>query len=248
LEAEIPTSPPPTSFLARAIGVFASPLRAFENITCHPQFFAPFFATLVVIAGFWGVVYVKMGLSGMAIAVVQDLRRGTLVGQDELEVALHFFGNLAPLILIVSLFAILLHLLIFAWAGARLAELFFGGRMRFAAAISAVTYAYFAKTVAQTIFAMPMILFGDVNGLNFGNLLPTNIAFFLDPKDTSRLLYAFLQSLDIIQVWYFILLGVGFSRRTEDRAAPGVMAAGLGVFWVVLSLLFAAIRDVLLKA
>lgn len=248
LQTETLVSPGPASFLTQVAGVFASPSRTFESITRSPRFFAPFFATLLVIAGFWGVVYLRLGLSGMAVAVMQDLRRGTLVGQDETDFALHFLGNLATLVVIAGLIAILLHLLVIAWAGARISDLLLGGRMRFRVAFSVTCYAYFAKTLAQTVFGLPMIFFGDVNGLNFGNLIPTNIAFFLDPKDTSRMLYALLESLDILQAWYFILLGIGMSRRSDDKAGPWVMAAGLGGFWIVVSLLFAAIRDLLLKS
>jgi hypothetical protein len=236
----------PSSFLARVTGVFASPARTFENVTRHPRFFAPFLATLVCFAGFWGAVYLKMGMSGMAVAVVQYVRRGTLVTQDEIDFALQLSRALAPAILIGGAIAILVHLLIIAWVGTRIADLFFGVRLRLRVAISLACYAYMAKTIVQTVLGIPVVLFGDINGLNFGNLLPTNIAFFLDPKDTSRILYALLQSLDIVQLWYFTLLGIGLSRDSDDRAAPGVMGACLAVLWIGWNVLFAALRDVLM--
>ena len=247
LSTEIQTSPVPSAFFARVTGVFASPSRTFENVARHPRFFAPFLATLVLFAGFWAVVYLKLGLSGMAVAVVQDVRRGTLVTQDEIDFALQFSHALAPVILIGGAIAILLHLLIIAWIGTRLAELILSVRLRLRAAMSLACYAYLAKTLVQTILGIPVVLFGDLNGLSFANLLPTNLAFFLDPKDTSRVLYASLQSLDVVQLWYFTLLGIGMSRQSDDRAAPGVMAAAFAALWIGWNLLFAAFRDLLLK-
>jgi hypothetical protein len=113
-----PTRASPSSFFAVATGVFVSPARTFENAARYPRFFAPFFATLLWFAGFWGVVYLKLGSSGMAVA------------------------------------------------------------------------AY---------------------------------------------------------LWYFTLLGVGMSTDSDDRAAPGVMAASLAALWVGWNVFFAAFRDVLMR-
>lgn len=237
--------PVPSPFFARVTGLFASPARTLENVARHPRFFAPFLATLVSFAGFWGVVYAKLGLAGMAVAVVQYFRRGTLVTQDEIEFALQFSGGLVPAILIGGTVAILGHLLIISWVGARFSDFFFGVRMRVRVALSLACYAYLAKTVAQTFLSIPMALFGDLNGLNFGNLLPTNIAFFLDPKDTSRILYALLQSLDIVQLWYFTLLGIGFSTASDDRESSPVMAASLAGLWIGWNVLQAAFGDLM---
>ena len=235
----------PSSFVARATGVFTSPARTFENIACHPRFLAPFFATLILFAGFWEVVYLKLGLSGMAVAVVQYFRRGTLVTQDEIDFALQVSHALAPGVLIGGAIAILVHLLIVAWVGARIGALFFGVRMKLRTAVSLACYAFLAKTVAQTILCILMVLFGDIKGLNFGNLLPTNIAFFLDPGDLSRILYAILQSLDAVQLWYFALLGIGFSRHSDDPSSPSAMAVILAALWIGWNVFFAAFRDLL---
>ncbi len=237
--------PVPSSFFARVMGLFASPARTLENVARYPRFFAPFLATWVLFAGFWGVVYAKLGLAGMAVAVVQYFRRGTLVTQDEIDFALQFSGGLVPAILIGGTIAILAHLLIIGWVGGRLADLFFGVRIRLRLALSLASYAYLAKTVAQTILGIPMALFGDVSGLNFGNLLPTNIAFFLDLKDMSRILYALLQSLDIVQLWYFTLLGIGFATAADDRESSPVMAASLAALWIAWNVLLAAFGDVM---
>jgi len=237
--------PVPSSVFVRVTGLFASPARTLRNVSRHPRFFAPFLTTLEVFVGFWGVVYAKLGLAGMAVAVVQYLRHGTLVTQDEIDFTLQFSGGLVPAILIGGTIAILGHLLIVAWVGARLADLFLGARIRLRVALSLASYAYLAKTFAQTILSIPMVLFGGLNGLNFGNLLPTNIAFFLDPKDTSRILYALLQSLDVVQLWYFTLLGIGFSTAADDLESAPVMAAVLAGLWIAWNVLLAAFGDLM---
>jgi hypothetical protein len=228
-------------------GVFASPRRAFGNIARYPRFFAPFLATLILFAGFWGVVYLKLGLAGMAAAVVQFMRRGTLVSQEEIAFTLQFSRALVPAILAGGASVILAHLLVFAWLGTRIGNLFLGGRLKMRAALSLVCFAYLAKTLAETILGIPMVLFGDVNGLNFGNLLPTNIAFFLDPKDVSRTLYEFLHSLDFVQLWYFTLLGVGMATQSDDPAVASFMGVSLAALWIAWNVLFAAFADLLFK-
>jgi len=248
LGVETESSPLPSSFFARVAGVFVSPARTFESVARCPRFVAPFLATVSLFAGFWGVVCLKLGLAGMAVAVVQYFRRGTLVTQDEIDFALQFSRAVAPAVLIGGAIAIFVHLLIISWLGARFADMFFGVRLRLRAAMSLACYAYLAKTIPQIVLGIPMVLFGGMSGLNFGNLLPTNIAFFLDPKDVSRIAYAVLQSLDFIQLWYFALLGIGFATDSDDPAAPSVMAISLAVLWIIWNIAVAAFRDVLMGA
>ena len=235
------------SFFERLRDAFASPARTFENVARHPRFLVPFFAALLLVAGFWGVVYLRLGAAGLAVAVVQYFRRGTLVSQDEIDFAMHFSGALLRAVLTGSAIALLAHLLIFAWVGVRIANLFFDAGLRLRVALSVTCYAYLAKTLARTILGIPMVLFGDIDGLNFGNLLPTNIAFFLEPKDVSRTLYTLLQSLDVVQFGYFSLLGIGFSRDADDPASPVVMGASLAVLWIGWNVFSAAFWDFLLK-
>jgi len=247
LGTQAESSPVPSPLFARVTGVFASPARTFKDVARHPRFFAPFLATLILFAGFWGVVYLKLGLSGMAVAVTQDLRRGKLVTQDEIDFTLQFSRAVAPAVLIGGASAILVHLLIVAWAGARLGALFFGVNLRLRVAVSLACYAYLAKAIVQTALGIPMVLLGDIDGLNFGNLLPTNIAFFLDPKDASRTLYALLQSLDLVQLWYFVLLGIGLSSDSDDPGIPAAMATTLAALWIGWNVFFAAFKDMLMR-
>lgn len=230
------------------LGVFASPALTLEDVERHPRFFSPFLATLTLFTGFWGVVYLRVGFSGIAVAVVQYFRRGTLVTQDEIDLVLQFSRALLPVVLIGGAVAILVHLLIIAWVGAGLADLILGVRVSLRAALSVACYADLARTIAQTALAIPLVLFGDVHGLNFGNLIPTNIAFFLDPRDVSRILYAILMSLDPVQLWYFALVGIGLSTDSDDPGSTVVMAGSLAALWIGWNVLFASFADILLRS
>lgn len=237
-----------TSFFARVTGVFASPLLTFESVRHRPRFFSPFLATLTLFAGFWGVVYVRVGLSGMAIAIVQYFRRGTLVTQREVDFALQFSRALPRLVLIGGAISILVHLLIVAWVGIRLADMILGTRVSLRTALSVACYADLARGIAQTVLAVPLVLFGDIRGLNFGNFIPTNIAFFLDPGGVSRSLYVLLQSLDPVQMWYFVLVGIGLSTDPDDLASPVMIAGGFTALWLTWNVVFAAFADFLLRS
>lgn len=248
LGAEFENPSVPTSFLARVKGVFASPSHTFEDVAPHPRFFVPFLATLTLFAGFWGVVYLRVGMSGMGIAVVQHLRRGTLVTQHDIDFVLQFSRAVPPFVLIGGALSILLHLLVVAGVGTRLADMVFSLRVRLRVALSVACYAYLAFTIVQTALAIPLVLFGDVHELNFGNLIPTNIAFFLEPQDVSRSLYELLRSLDPVQLWYFALLGIGLSTDSDDAASPVVIAVCLALMWMVWNVLFAAFTDFLFRS
>jgi hypothetical protein len=244
-ETEIPSAG--SSFFERVTGVFAFPVLTFENVRHRPRFFSPFLATLTLFAGFWSVVYLRVGLSGLAIAVVQYFRRGTLVTQREIEFALQFSSALPRLVLIGGAISILVHLLIVALIGIRLADMILGARVGLRAALSVARYADLARMIVQTALAIPLLLFGDIHGLNFGNFISTNIAFFLDPGNVSRTLYVLLQSLDPVQLWYFMLVGIGLSTDPDDLASPVMIAGGFIALWLAWNVLFAAFTDFLLS-
>jgi hypothetical protein len=248
LGVEIENPSVPTSFFARVKGVFVSPSVTFEDVACHPRFFVPFLATLTLFTGFWGVVYLRAGMSGMAIAVVQHLRRGTLVTQHDIDFVLQFSRTVPPLVLIGGAVSILLHLLVIAWVGTRLADMVLSLKVRLRVALSVACYAYLAFTIVQTALAIPLVVFGDIHGLNFGNLIPTNIAFFLEPQNVSRSLYELLRSLDPVHLWYFALVGIGITADSDDPASPAVIAACLAVMWMVWNVLFAAFTDFLFRS
>ncbi|MGA8184321.1 MAG: YIP1 family protein [Terriglobia bacterium] len=245
-ETEIPSAG--SSFLERVTGVFASPVLTFENVRHRPRFFSPFLATLTLFAGFWGVVYLRVGLSGMAIAMVQYFRRGTLVTQREIDFALQFSSALPRWVLIGGAISIVVHLLIVALIGIRFADMILGARVRLRRALSVACYADLARMIVQTALAIPLLLFGGIRGLNFGNFIPTNIAFFLDPGNVSRTLYVLLQSLDPVQLWYFMLVGIGLSNDPEDLASPVMIAGGFTALWLAWNVLFAALSDFLLRS
>jgi hypothetical protein len=248
LGAEIENPSVSSSFVARVVGVFVSPVRTFEDVARHPRFLSPFLATLTLFAGFWGVVYLRVGMLGMAIAVMQYFRRGTLVTQREIDFTLQFSRALPPMVLIGGAVSILVHLLIIAWVGARLADMILSLRVRLLVALSVACYANLAFTIVQTALAIPLVLFGDVHGLNFGNLIPTNIAFFLDPESVSRTLYAILQSLDPVQLWCFALFGIGITTDSDDAVSPVVLAACLAAMWMVWNVIFAAFADFMFRS
>jgi hypothetical protein len=248
LGAEIENPSVSSSFVARVVGVFVSPVRTFEDVARHPRFLSPFLATLTLFAGFWGVVYLRVGMLGMAIAVMQYFRRGTLVTQREIDFTLQFSRALPPMVLIGGAVSILVHLLIIAWVGARLADTILSLRVRLLVALSVACYANLAFTIVQTALAIPLVLFGDVHGLNFGNLIPTNIAFFLDPESVSRTLYAILQSLDPVQLWCFALFGIGITTDSDDAVSPVVLAACLAAMWMVWNVIFAAFADFMFRS
>jgi hypothetical protein len=59
---------------------------------------------------------------------------------------------------------------------------------------------------------------------NIKNFAPTNIGSFLNPLETNAALYAFLTSLDVIQIWSRVLLAIGVAAVAGVKRSSGYIA------------------------
>ena len=87
--------------------------------------------------------------------------------------------------------------------------------------------------------ALAVILFGDPGHFNAQNPVPSNVGFFLNPREVSKPLYSLASSADIFTLWFLILLAVGLAEGTGRKVKPMsilLVFAGFWVIWVLLKM------------
>lgn len=85
----------------------------------------------------------------------------------------------------------------------------FGGKATFGKLFTVYNYAWLPQSL-KVILGIVVIYSGMApESFNIKNFAPTNVAAFLDPVDTNKMLYALCTSLDFTMIWTLIILSIG---------------------------------------
>jgi hypothetical protein len=79
----------------------------------------------------------------------------------------------------------------------------------------AYTWMIYFIPIVLTIFIVMSRSEIDANELNFARLLKSNVAAFLDFDTTSKPLLALLSSVDVFDIWGYIVGSIAVSKMTE---------------------------------
>lgn len=228
--------------IARLIGVFTAPSTTFASIDRKPGWDWLLPAALVVIAIFTLQMMAttkidvddavktqmrfvdKMSQGKLDDAsrqkIEQQTRDGIEAGKSPVRLALNS--------LIVLVVILIVPLIYHGIAAA------FGQKKTYLRVLSG--YAY-----TQTITIIPLLLTSaiastretiDATELQFYRLLKSNVAAFLDFDSTSKVLLALLSSVDVFDIWAFVVGGIALSHTTQfsRKGAYGVVGSVWGAY------------------
>jgi hypothetical protein len=227
---------PAQSFPQRLLGVFISPGETFEDVARRPGFWAPLITIVVGALAVIETMLWKIGLERIARMQLEQSGQASRMSPDQIDQALRLavrvggittrvFGILGPPIV----------LLIIAGLGLLILNPILGAQAKFKTVFSLVCYADLVSLLGS-LMAVAMILFGDPEQFNVENPVPSNVGFFLNPREVSKPLYSLASSADILTIWLLILLGVGLSKATGGKVKPlpiFLLYVGIWLVWVL---------------
>jgi len=224
---------PSQSFWKRWIGVFVAPGATFADVARKPDFLAPMIVLVAASVAIAESTIAKIGMERIVRTALEHSSRGSSMTPEQLESVVRrgaefatIFGHVGGVVLPPIL------MLIVAGIGLVIVNGIFGGEVNFETAFSIACYAWLVKIV-QVIMSLAIIWFGDPETFNPESQAPTNVGFFLPPFETSRPLMVLASSADVFTVWNLVLLGIGFSRASQQKVkASSVFMIFFGV-WLV---------------
>jgi hypothetical protein len=231
-----PEEPPADSFLSRALGVFISPGRAFESIVRRPDFLAPL---IISIVGSMVIIEAMLEKVGAGRIIRQSLEisgQAAKMTPEQIDQAVQKVATFTAISMRVgTVLGVPLFLLVIAAVGLFIVNVIFGASADFKTCFSVVCYANLVLLV-EVVLGLVVILLGDIEQFNPENFMPTTVAFFLNPRETSKALYALASSFDIFRVWFIILSSLGLSVASKRKVGTlPVFLTFLGV-WVLIVL------------
>lgn len=227
--------PEPKGFGARFVGIFTSPGETFADIVRTPDFIAPLIVLIIVSIAFTETMLGKIGMERIVRTSLEQSGQAAKMTPDQMQQALTngakygtIFGRVAeflgpPVIL-----------LIVAALGLLFVNAFFGGKMSFKMSFSVACYGDLVAILGYLI-GIAMMLFGDIEHFNPSSPTPTNLGFFFNPLETSKVVVALASSLDIFYFWPMALWGIGYAAASGGKAKPlSVFLCFFGIWALIL--------------
>jgi hypothetical protein len=234
-----PQTPAGLGFVARLLGILTSPKATFADVVARPRWFA-MVAVLVVV----GVI------AGTALMATDS---GKLAALDAARSQIKAFGiNMPPdveakmerdimetplwkMALQTSFGQVLMGLLMPVVLGGILFLIFnvmMGGDATFKQVLAIVAHANPIMLVGMLFTTPLMYVRGSMTGV-------TNLSVFLPMLDEASFLSKFLGSIDLIRVWWVLILAIGLGVLYKRKTGP--IATALFVVYGIIAVIFAAV-------
>lgn len=234
--ASAPTNIPPAgeeqqplSEPQRIINTYVAPTKTFTDIRRNASWWAPFliltvFSILFTYAidskvGFERVMDNQIKLNPKAADRMEQLRaqdpdryektrRAQIVGTKYFS-----YGFPVVLLLIAAVFALIL-----------MATFNFGvgTQIGFKHCLAIVLYGFLPGVVRSILAIVPLFAGADPEGFNIRNPACTNLACFMNALETPRWLYTLAGWIDVIIIWEFFLIGLGFAIVGRIKKSTGI--------------------------
>jgi hypothetical protein len=227
---------PSMSLAGRFFGVFYSPGETFAGIARKPDFIFPLVVLIVSSTAVAETMLWKLGAERMVRSSLEMTGSASQLSPEQLDqAARQASGILAITTHVSSVIGVPIFMLILAGLGILILNPLFGSQAGFKTVFSVTCYAGLVRVVGA-VMAIPLILFSDPGGINTLSPVPTNLGFFLDPREVSKGLYTLAVSFDLLTFWFLIVLAMGLSRVTRGKVKSRAIFLtffGLYLVWVL---------------
>lgn len=225
---------PSRTFLARVLGVFIEPGETFEEIARKPDLFSPLVLLALVALSVAETMLARVGMGRIILHTLTQTGQAAKMSSAQLSQAVHQGAALASVLTQISaVLGVPIFLFVVAGFGMVVLKGFFGSEAKFKQVFSVTCYAYMPSIVGA-VMAIAVILLGNPASFNPQSPAPTNLGFFLNPATTSQVALALASSLDIIIIWFLILLAIGISRVSGKKVKSSSLFMTYAGAWILL--------------
>ena len=236
VETLAPEAGQPKSLLARFTGVFYAPGETFNDIVRSPDFLAPLVTMTVLSIALTESMLARIGMARMIRQTLEQSGQAEKMSAEQMQQAIDRGAQIGGIIAhVAGVLGVPIFILLVAAVGLLFTNAFFGAEVRFKTSLAVASYANLISALG-IVMGMAMIFLNDPEHFNAQVPVPTNAAYFLDPRDVSKVLFAVAKSFDIFTFWLMILLGIGYSEATGRKVKVLTMFLCFFGIWMVIFL------------
>lgn len=219
-----------SNFFENLINVFFSPRKTMESVDRNPKWVLPL-AVLLALTLIFTILTINVTMTEQMHKQRQVLeKRG--MSDEEIDNAIQVGQKvgkiIAPIsaIVVVAIFTALIAL--FIWF---VGNIILGGYATYKKVFTILIYSSFISAIGMLI-KIPLILQKKTSDITF------SLASFFNPENMNKYLYSFLKTIEVFEVWRFVVLAIGFAvvYRFSMKKSAWTM--------VVLFLLYSALMTI----
>jgi len=246
----LPPSPMPTpepvplSQGARIVDTFIAPSKTFTDLRRNASWWAPWLLISIVSMVFIWSMGKQVGFEQISKNQIAHSKRADQfdklpADQQAKQLALSSkiiagFGYGSPALLLLYCLIATLPL----WLTFKLAV---GGETTFGQAYAIVMYAWLPGIIGAILGTISMFAGINPEGFDINNPVGTNLAYYLDPDTTGKFVRGMASSLDLINIWSIVLLGIGFACTSKVKRPTAITV--VAVWYLVFKLVSSALAS-----
>ena len=222
--APVPESPK-LSEGARIVNTFIAPSKTFTDLRRNASWWGPWLLISICSLAFIYTMGRQIGFDQISKNQIAHSSRADqfekLPPEQQAKqisisiTVMRVFGYGSPLLI---LFYFLISTVVL-WATFKIAA---GAETTFGQAYAIVMYAALPGVVGAILGIISLFAGVDPEGFDIRNPVGTNLAYYLDPATTGKFLHGMASSLDIINIWTIILLGIGFACTSKVKRSTAI--------------------------
>lgn len=227
--AIVPPGQPSLSQAQRIINTYIAPSKTFQDIRRNASWWAPFIliticSYLLIFAvankvGFEQVNENQIKLNPKAQQRIEQLReQDPAAYQRQMQISVAITKGISYAYPVVALIVFVII------AGVLMATFNFGlgAQISFKHAMAIVVYGSLPGLALAILASATLFAGANPESFNFSNSAPTNIAYFLNFSETPRALYSLASWIDVVTIWKFYLMGIGFAIVGGVKQSKGI--------------------------
>jgi len=213
----------------RVVDTFIAPSKTFTDIRRSASWWLPWLLISVVSIAFVYAIDKKVGAEQIIRTQIAHSSRADQFEKlpaDQQARQISFSTKIFDVFAYGSPVLILFYFLVAAlvlWATFKVGV---AAETSFKAAYAIFMYASLPSMLKAIIGAVSLFAGANPEGFDINNAVGTNLGYYLDPETTGKFVRGMASSLDIINIWTIILLGIGFActSRVKTSTATTIVA------------------------
>lgn len=242
LSSSLSTPTAPLSEVARLGNVFIAPSKTFTDLRRSARWWGPWIAVSVFSLVFIYAISNKIGFEQVSKNQIEHSARADQFDKlppDQQAKQLQVSARIVSIFAYGSPLFILLYVLIEAlvlWATFKVAK---GGETSFGQAYAIAMYSGMIGVIGAILGTIALFAGVNPEGFDINNPVGTNLAYYLDPETTGKFVRSMASSLDVLNIWTIILVGIGFActSKVKRSTAIAIVAGWYLVYKVAMSAL-----------
>lgn len=235
------TQEPALSEVQRITNIFFAPSKTFADIRRKASWWAPFLLSCIFAyglvftvdkqVGFEKVTENQIKMNPKQAEAMDQLSPQERARRMDLSVKITKGISYA-----IPVFVLVVNAIV---AGVLMATFNFGlgTEITYGQSLAIVFYAWLVGIVRTALAIITLFAGSNLDSFNFSNPVGTNAAYYMSFTDTAPWLYRMASWFDVITIWLFILMGIGYAVVGRKKISSGI---GLMAMWFVVLVLLSA--------